>query len=221
MDKALAIQKECNKCVKSLPFSYFSKHNQKRDGLHPTCKSCVILMRRAKVSQMQVLWARQNGSIMKTCKKCKENKPITRFHKQPTGVDGREGSCLDCRNYDISKSHLALMSTMSNEEQLMYKKRLRIERKYNMSQDELEDRIKHQRNSCSICNLIFSKDNRMYIDHDHLCCSKEKTCGQCTRGLLCKRCNWAIGLFDDNPEKLKSAVIYLERWNSGVLNISR
>jgi hypothetical protein len=41
------------------------------------------------------------------------------------------------------------------------------------------------------------------VDHDH-------TTGR-IRGLLCTRCNAAIGLFEENPRLLRQAVGYLQR----------
>jgi len=48
------------------------------------------------------------------------------------------------------------------------------------------------------------------IDHDHSCCAGERSCGGCVRGLLCRKCNLAIGHFGDDIEKLVSAIYYLE-----------
>jgi hypothetical protein len=41
------------------------------------------------------------------------------------------------------------------------------------------------------------------------CCPGKKSCGKCIRGLLCARCNSAIGLFDEDPVTLHAAVEYL------------
>jgi hypothetical protein len=51
---------------------------------------------------------------------------------------------------------------------------------------------------CSICGST----KRMHIDHDH------KT--GLYRGMLCGKCNNAIGLFNDNKELLANAIKYLD-----------
>lgn len=58
---------------------------------------------------------------------------------------------------------------------------------------------------CAIC----LSDVALCVDHDH---STGKL-----RGVLCRDHNWAVGLFDDDPELLRRAADYLE----GVLPVAR
>lgn len=46
------------------------------------------------------------------------------------------------------------------------------------------------------------------LDHDHSCC---KGCPSCFRGFLCHYCNTGVGLFRDEPNRLRLAADYLER----------
>lgn len=52
---------------------------------------------------------------------------------------------------------------------------------------------------CPICLAPWSGDD--CIDHDH-------RTGE-VRGLLCGRCNGALGRFDDDPDRLERAAAYL------------
>lgn len=45
---------------------------------------------------------------------------------------------------------------------------------------------------------------RLSVDHDHACCSGERSCGECVRWLLCQNCN--KGSFLDNTDVMKKAV---------------
>ena len=58
---------------------------------------------------------------------------------------------------------------------------------------------------CEICGQkeTNARRDRLCIDHDHFT-------GQ-YRGLLCNRCNRAIGFFKDDIEILKAALLYLEK----------
>lgn len=49
----------------------------------------------------------------------------------------------------------------------------------------------------------------LVVDHDHLCCPGQKSCGKCVRGFLCPNCNTAIGFMKDDPDRLAAAADYL------------
>jgi Recombination endonuclease VII len=48
-----------------------------------------------------------------------------------------------------------------------------------------------------------------HIDHDHACCGAGRSCGKCVRGLLCSRCNTALGLLEDDAARVAAALAYL------------
>jgi hypothetical protein len=57
---------------------------------------------------------------------------------------------------------------------------------------------------CAICRCeIGHRSRTTHIDHCH-------TTGE-VRGLLCQKCNHGIGIFDDDPARLRIAADYLER----------
>jgi hypothetical protein len=73
-----------------------------------------------------------------------------------------------------------------------------LKREYGLSLEEYSDLLAHQQNVCAICKNPTVKRRYLSVDHDH----KTKK----VRGLLCQRCNSALGLFGDNIEYLKRAV---------------
>jgi len=77
--------------------------------------------------------------------------------------------------------------------------RTRLHR-YNISQEAHDAILKKQKNRCAICRKKFRATP--HIDHDH------KT-GR-NRGLLCSRCNLAIGQLEDSVLLLKNAIKYLK-----------
>lgn len=72
-------------------------------------------------------------------------------------------------------------------------------RKYGITLLELEAMCKQQKNCCAICKKQF--DRTPNVDHNH-------ETGQ-IRGLLCYKCNPALGLLDDSCKVLRAAIKYL------------
>lgn len=58
---------------------------------------------------------------------------------------------------------------------------------------------------CQICGRTGS----LQVDHDHLCCPEQRSCGECNRGLLCPKCNQGLGRFEDNWVRMEHAIRYL------------
>jgi hypothetical protein len=60
------------------------------------------------------------------------------------------------------------------------------------------------------CGICGADDRDLVIDHDHECCPGAKACGRCVRGMLCRPCNVAVGMFKESPALLRDAAEYLE-----------
>jgi hypothetical protein len=66
--------------------------------------------------------------------------------------------------------------------------------------------------------LVCERDNRgetWCIDHDHVLAALHSHpvhvgCRDCVRGILCKSCNVGLGMFSDDPERLRRAAMYIE-----------
>ena len=121
----------------------------------------------------------------KRCRTCREWKPESAFYPKPDHTDGLTGYCAQCdRN-------------------------ARILGRYGITAERFDEMLAEQGGGCAICRRP-SKGNNLSVDHDHACCStRKKSCGKCVRGLLCEDCNRAIGMFEDDHERLKRALEYL------------
>lgn len=84
-----------------------------------------------------------------------------------------------------------------------YKWRIRLG-KHKMSKQGFFDLLEKQDNKCALCNKPFEGlwKNDLHIDHCH-------ETGK-VRGLLCRPCNVALGMFGDNEEGLAKALNYIK-----------
>lgn len=81
---------------------------------------------------------------------------------------------------------------------------------FGITLDQYEAMHSEQGGVCACCGLpesaIHNKTRapkRLSVDHDH-------ATGE-VRGLLCGRCNTALGLLDDDPSKIRALIAYLSR----------
>lgn len=77
-----------------------------------------------------------------------------------------------------------------------------INKKFGLSTEQYEAMVVAQDGHCAQCPRLDRPDKRLAVDHNH------KT-GK-IRALLCDCCNRGIGLFDDDPARLRAAADYLE-----------
>jgi hypothetical protein len=77
----------------------------------------------------------------------------------------------------------------------------RIKKLYGVSAEDHEKIFVKQKKSCAICRTKFKHRRQMHVDH----CHKSKR----VRGLLCSKCNQAIGLFGDSAKLMLRATEYV------------
>lgn len=87
----------------------------------------------------------------------------------------------------------------------------KIRARYGITADVYERMIAEMLSvGCRICGRMPSAKNPPVVDHDHACCSGDRACGKCVRGVICKHCNVILGMSRDRPETLRKAADYLE-----------
>jgi len=153
---------------------------------------------------------------MKTCNRCKQEKPLSDFFKNKKRYDGVATYCKTCQleyqreRYADPESYRRRQ--MNREEYARRRKesgrKWYLKSMYNLTQDDYEKLYRTNDSKCWIC----SKEVNYYlhVDHDHSCCAGEKSCGNCVRGLLCHSCNSLLGHAKDDKQILLSAIKYLD-----------
>ena len=162
----------------------------------------------------------------KTCEKCKIEKEIHSYYK-PKNRNHRRicRSCTRLIAYEWRKNNPDKYQTiqhkywLNNKEELSSKsKQKRAENyiEYSNRRKELSSQRKlkryngivekltiDQNNSCAICKLLFTTENPIDIDHDHMSGN--------IRGLLCRKCNSGLHYLE-KLEVVESMLKYLESY---------
>lgn len=132
----------------------------------------------------------------KTCKHCGQLKLLTEFYKSKKDRTGRVSYCRDCYKslYRVHDGHTDAR---------------RLKQRYGITREELTRLKDEQSNLCKLCkvelvDVVGSRSRNMpNVDHNH------KT-GK-VRGILCFRCNAAIGLLDEDIDRLTLAIEYIKQ----------
>jgi hypothetical protein len=86
---------------------------------------------------------------------------------------------------------------------------------YGLTQEQFDLLLDAQQQGCGMCHEPFAQEH-IHVDHDHACCpAKNRSCGECIRGLLCHTCNIALGHIE---RRYAMARAYLDSPPVGLLN---
>ena len=193
-------QKLCPKCQTPKPTSDFDRRRNNPDGLTSWCRSCLVARndeRRAAVDAGRPVRLSNATVTEKTCSKCRTTRPSGEFSKNRQSRDGLNRHCKRCTREQY----------ISNSDKINARHR---DARYGLLAGAWEALFESQGRRCAICGSASPRGRGWATDHDHACCPGRKTCGKCIRGILCVPCNAGLGIFQDNPETLRSALEYLK-----------
>lgn len=103
-----------------------------------------------------------------------------------------------------SPSYLHKLAKHGEQARIKAAKRARENRPryvYGLSAEDLAELLARQDGKCPICRCELTEAN-MHIDHDH-------QTGK-VRGILCRKHNNGLGMFDEDPALLRAAADYIE-----------
>jgi hypothetical protein len=159
---------------------------------------------------------------VKRCKICGELKPFDDFYRAPGARDGFRLDCKQCnlaaraaRYRENPRPAIERVMRWQRDNREKYEAKQRdyaksgkkkvadrkshLKRKYGLTLEAFDALLESQGGGCAICGKL----DVDHVDHDH-------RTGR-VRGILCFRCNVAIGQMDDDPERLLAAASYLSR----------
>lgn len=159
---------------------------------------------------------------MKRCNKCGVVKPLCDFYIAAGNRDGRRGECKECslaqrkrwyqKNRERSMAYVRAWQQanpqrvkawrLKNRERRLAKMReIHLRNKFGLTPHEYDGILESQDGACALCRAAPTTGISLHVDHDH-------GTGE-IRGLLCVRCNNALGLFREDLDLLKGAARYV------------
>ena len=125
------------------------------------------------------------------------------FHRlSEVDTEARTAVCSICGptriRVRIGRSHQC-MYRRAKEWERSSSAQARRRQKYGLTESEMRALVDRSEGKCMICDAELNGD--FHIDHCHE--------SGAVRGILCKRCNWALGWFDDDPTRILAAHLYL------------
>lgn len=121
-----------------------------------------------------------------TCKDCHRTLTASDFYNDYLSATGLTSRCKECSSLR-SRAY-----------------------RYGISPEAIRERFKASGGECEICGEGLTL-RTLTMDHDRSCCpTNSKTCGECFRGIVCFRCNIALGRIEDDVDRLRAMATYLE-----------
>ena len=231
-------RKTCTKCKETKPLTDFSKMTGSKDGRNYKCNACNCETSRAvRATWVAKKIPAQPDYIRKTCCECGATKPLSEFGPRVDSPDGKRGQCIRCRSAAIAewradnpdkmailqaRARVKTNARYANDPVFKAKRRAtsvaskarrspaaiartkynaklnQLKKKYNLTIEQYTELANGQEGRCKICGR---SDKKLAVDHCHVT--------GIVRGLLCRTCNSAIGLFQESLDNVKNAAVYL------------
>lgn len=142
------------------------------------------------------------GTATKVCTMCGEARPLTAYRMrggaQAHLTKSRCNSCLYKEHRRWTEANPERVREYRDKDSWTLAKRCA---RRGITPEQLVDAFERQECSCAICRAAIELMDSA-IDHNH-------ATGE-FRGVLCRQCNRALGMFKDSPAILRSAQQYLE-----------
>lgn len=227
-------EKQCSRCRLLLSLEAFPVRRASADGRQGYCRSCISAWgREHRPRKLATAPGVRDGE--KWCRKCETVQSVADFASNQSAKDGLQGWCRDCaaaayrskrqrQGYKVRPGgiprgfkYCRTCETIKPLTDFPTRKRStdgayfrcrdcarrfdreqHLAKNYSMGTIQVEAMLAEQDGRCAICLTA----QAIHIDHDH-------ATGK-VRGMLCFRCNAALGQLADDPATVRRAAAYLE-----------
>lgn len=123
---------------------------------------------------------------------------LTAFNSVKNGQTIRP-ECKEC--YNIKKNEVR---NLDREAYSRYNWEYMLKRSFNMTPEQYNEILISQECKCAVCHEDCIRYDKLSVDHDHITNQ--------VRGLLCHRCNAALGLLRDDEKIIYSLLCYIQKF---------
>lgn len=187
----------CSKCKVDKPLSEFYKNKSQPEGHEHYCKQC------AKEAKHKYRASEKGQAYLKAYQASEQFKAVMRryansvTHRQYIQSEKYKQGQKKYRQSKIGRKK-------AKEWRVNHPQRLHhwtLMRRYGITLKKYNQMLSQQGGKCAICNSTNACGHNLSVDHDH-------TSGK-VRGLVCKRCNYLIGVVEWEHNKLEKIFRYL------------
>lgn len=145
----------------------------------------------------------------KLCPNCQKVLSVNKFNKA-SRRDGYQTYCRNCHNSmqrekykkdPSQKIKRQIRAARRKNRDPLVQRKAELKRLYGITFDDYVSLYKKQNGVCAICLQECKTRKSLSVDHDHDTMA--------VRGLLCNRCNRAIGMLGEDPDILERAKEYI------------
>ena len=150
--------------------------------------------------------------MMRVCKRCGIKRSYVDFHIVKECRGGRRPVCKFCireqqkKRYDSNTKFACARQRKWNALNKQTIRQMNLKKQYGITLEQYNTMFIFQGGVCLVCGRPETasrngKVKNLSVDHNHV---TDKI-----RGLLCQKCNSALGLLEDNPVIIKSLLEYI------------
>lgn len=136
--------------------------------------------------------------MSKFCKECKVEKPLLEYYYSKKGKHNKLYPDSICKSCKAIKNKKWFKENKKKAQAFSLKSKLK--NRYNMTVEQYHTLLINQDGRCKICSKRQARRS-LAVDHCHST--------NVVRGLLCDKCNMALGLIHDNLDILDGMKQYL------------
>ena len=209
----------CTQCGQTKPLEEFHRMATGRDGRRSECADCARARARrnyqprphpaltlaCEFCSAEFRYVKTSGPRRMYCGEACKYAAGEAAKKLRAGAHVRTCACGSADVARVGKPVCpACRIDPRSSESAKARERRRTLRRYGITEQVWDHMLARQGGRCAVCRTDTpgGRGESWHIDHDHVT-------GQ-VRGLLCQRCNVAIGMLEDSPDLIRAALRYVE-----------